>query len=237
MNGVRGVRESTPRDRTPAVLLFTATLVLFAFYYLGRADLVGSNRSGVGWHAVTGPPLAPTLHFVEAALLLGVLPLLAARLGCGLSPGKLGLGPGRWREGLAWLAVGIPMAVLAGYIAAGNPAMRAVYPLDPSVGADPLVFAPHALRNLLYFVGWEILFRGVLLSGLRPQLGDTGANASQTALSVIAHFGRPLTETLAAFPAGLAFGWITLRVDSLWYVAVIHWTVGTSMDWFIVAGM
>lgn len=234
MSGVRTARAASQTRAT--VLLLVATLVLFAFYYLGRTDLVGSNRAGFGWHAVTGPTLAPTLHFVGAALLLGVLPLLAARLGCGLSLREVGLGPGRWREGLAWLAVGLPVAVLAGYVASGSPAMRAVYPLDPSVGVGPLAFAPHALRNLLYFFAWEILFRGVLIFGLRPQLGDSGANASQTGLSVIAHFGRPFTETFAALPAGLVFGWITLRVESLWYVAVIHWTVGTSMDWFIVAG-
>jgi hypothetical protein len=30
------------------------------------------------------------------------------------------------------------------------------------------------------------------------------------------------------------FGWLGLRLGSVWYVAVIHWVVGVSMDWFIL---
>lgn len=58
------------------------------------------------------------------------------------------------------------------------------------------------------------------------------ANAVQTAVSVTAHFGRALNETFAALPAGLVFGWVTGRIGSMWYIAVIHWVVGVSLDWF-----
>lgn len=67
------------------------------------------------------------------------------------------------------------------------------------------------------------------------RLGDGGANVLQTAVSVTAHFGRALNETFAALPAGLLFGWLGLRIGSLWYVAILHWLVGVSMDWFILA--
>jgi membrane protease YdiL (CAAX protease family) len=211
-------------------------LALFAFYYAARADLVGSRGPDGAWTAVTAPARSPALHFGAAALLLGLLPLAAARWGCGIPLCELGLGLGNRRAGLRWLAVGLPAAVAAGWIASGSPAMRAVYPLDPSVVATPLSFVPHALRNLLYFGAWEVLFRGVLLFGLRTAIGAGSANSTQTGLSVAAHFGRPMTETFAAIPAGFAFGAIALRTNSIWYVALIHWTVGTSMDWFIVAG-
>jgi membrane protease YdiL (CAAX protease family) len=51
-----------------------------------------------------------------------------------------------------------------------------------------------------------------------------------------AHFGRAIGETFAALPAGFVFGWVTLRVRSIWYIALIHWTVGVSLDWFMVSG-
>jgi len=226
------------RTRQAEVLLATTTLALFTFYYVARADLVGSrglDPSGV-WLVVSAPARTPLMHFFASALLLGAVPVGIARYVCGFSPHELGLGVGDARAGLRWLAIGIPGAVLAGWIAAGSPAMGAVYPLDPTIVASPASFVPHALRSGLYFGAWEVLFRGVLLFGLRSVIGTGGANAGQTGLSVLAHFGRPMTETFAAIPAGFVFGWISLRTGSIWYVALIHWTVGTSMDWFILIG-
>ena len=90
---------------------------------------------------------------------------------------------------------------------------------------------------MLYYCGWEILFRGVLLAGLTRRFGFATANIIQTALSVIAHFGRPFTETAAAIPGGLAFGGVARHTGSVWYVIIIHWAVGMAQDWFIISGL
>ena len=223
-----------PAQRRPEWLLLVATLALLAFYYLARADAIGVLSRGRSWVALTRPPLSPSSHFVSAAVLLAVIPVLAARRLTGLGLRELGLGVGRWRVGLVWLAVGIPLAVAAGRVGALSPAMRAVYPLDPTLTSEPLVFARGAALQFCYFGAWEVLFRGVLLFGLATRVGATSSNLVQAALSVTAHFGRALNETLAALPAGLLFGWVALRVQSIWYVAVLHWLVGVSMDWFIL---
>jgi membrane protease YdiL (CAAX protease family) len=152
------------------------------------------------------------------------------------TPTDLGLGLGNVRRGSLWLALGIPLAILAGRIASASPAMRAVYPLDPGLAPQASRFLPHACKAFLYYGAWEVLFRGVLLFGLKDRLGEGMANALQTALSVTAHFGRPMNETFSALPAGVVFGWIDLRVGSVWYVGCIHWVLGMSMDAFIVAG-
>ncbi|HSJ13971.1 MAG TPA: CPBP family intramembrane glutamic endopeptidase [Longimicrobiales bacterium] len=220
----------------PEWLLAVCTLALVVFYYLARADQVGVFSPARGWQALTPGTLAPTLHFIAAALVLGLIPLLAARVLTGLGPAQLGLGLGDWRSGLRWLALGLPIAILAGRIGAAAPPMRAVYPLDTMVTPDLAHFAPYAALEFLYYGAWEVLFRGVLLFGLRPRIGAGPANLTQTGLSVTAHFGRALNETLSALPAGLLFGWLTLRLRSIWYIAVLHWVVGVSMDWFILNG-
>jgi membrane protease YdiL (CAAX protease family) len=183
---------------------------------------------------VTRGPLDPFGHFVASAVLLAAVPVLGARLLTGLTPRALGLGVGRWREGVRWLVLGIPLAILAGWIGSGSPDMRAVYPLDPGVPPDAAGFVPYALTQFLYYGAWEVLFRGVLLFGLARRIGGGPANAVQTALSVTAHFGRALDETGAALGAGFLFGWITLRTRSVWYLAAVHWVIGVSQDWFIV---
>ena len=231
MDGREWMRRHCGR---PALLVSVAVLALLAFYYFARADTIGVYSPGRGWTAMTASPLPAMVHFSISALLLGVLPLALARWFTGLSLKELGLGFGNWRGGLLILAIGVPAGVLAGKIASASPAMQAVYPLDPALTLSG--FLPHALLGFLYFGAWEVLFRGVLLFGLKDSVGAGSANVLQTALSVVAHFGRPVTETFAALPAGLVFGWVDLRVGSIWYVAIVHWVVATSMDYFILIG-
>lgn len=216
-----------------AVLLPVVGLLLFAFYYGARADAVVAVPAAGEGVRVTGPALPVPLHYLASALLLGVIPAAMALLVTGKRPAELGLGAGRPRPGLAWLAVGLPLAVLGGRIGAGSAVMHAVYPLQPDLATLP-DFVVHSLASLLYYGAWEVLFRGVLLLGLEDRLGGAGANGLQTALSVVAHFGRPATETFAALPAGLVFGSIALRTRSVWYVVAIHWTAAVSTDWFLL---
>jgi membrane protease YdiL (CAAX protease family) len=224
------------RSHRHEALVVGVVICILAFTYETRADLLGTERSGGEWARVSGPSLPPLFHFLGGGILLGLIPVLLGCLLLGRQPGRLGLGLGRVRQGVMWLAWGIPLAILAGKIASGSPAMRAVYPLDPTLLPDAAHFLPHALLAFLYYGAWEVLFRGVLLFGLKDRLGAGAANVLQTALSVTAHFGRPIDETFSALPAGLAFGWIDLRVGSVWYVGIIHWVLGMSMDWFILAG-
>ena len=226
---------SAPMARAPWILV-PAVVSLMVFYYLARADTIGVTSTGRTWVPMTSTGLPAWAHFLAAALLLGVIPVGIARLATRRSLADLGLGLGRWREGLGWVALGVPLAVIAGRIAAGDPAMRAVYPLYPRALDGPGGFWGYAALQLLYYAGWEALFRGVLLHGLADSLGHQTANIVQTGLSVTTHFGRALPETLSALPAGLVFGAVALRTRSIWYVVLIHWAVGVSMDWFIIHG-
>jgi membrane protease YdiL (CAAX protease family) len=231
-----GSERRDPRIREEWVLV-PAVLGLLAFYYLARADTIGVSSSDRGWTPMTGPSLSAWQHFLSAGILLGGFPLLVVWLATRRSPARLGLGIGRWREGLRWLAVGVPLAILAGRLAAASPTMRAVYPLYPGGLERAGAFWTYAALQLLYYGAWEILFRGVLLFGLMDALGARASNLVQTGLSTTAHFGRALPETFMALPAGLVFGAVALRTRSVWYVALIHWTAGVSMDWFITRGV
>jgi membrane protease YdiL (CAAX protease family) len=212
--------------------MLISTLALFAFYYFARADTIGTFSPARGWNAMTERPVSPVLHYIGSALLLALLPVAAVRLFGRRSLRELGLGLGRWKAGLALLVVGIPLALAAGKIGSASPVMRTVYPLDPTVTADR--FLAYGVLQLLYYASWEVLFRGVVLFGLKDRIGAGPANALQTALSVLAHFGRPLTETFSALPAGLVFGGIALKVRSVWYIALIHWLVAVTVDWFLI---
>ncbi len=218
--------------RRPVILILTATAVLVAHYYIARPDVIGVFSIERGWTEMTVRSLTPTGHFLASLVLLGLVPVAVGHIACGLTFREMGLGFGNWREGLVWMAVGLPIAVFSGWTAGGQPGMRAVYPLDPHVAGDLSRFVAYALSAILYYGSWEALFRGVLLFGLLSTLGSWNANGVQTGMSVTAHFGRDLMETASAIPGGLIFGLISLRVKSIWYVVVIHWAIGMSTEWF-----
>lgn len=227
---------SLRQEHRAVLVLVTAVLALTGLYYFARPDVIGVFSPLRGWRPMTPGIRSPVLHYVLSALLLAVLPVVVVRRFGHLTLRQLGLGLGTWRQGLAWLAVGLPLAALGGRLAAAQPAMRLVYPLDPSLSAAPGAFLPYAASAFLYYGAWEVLFRGVLLFGLATRFGPANANVTQSALAVTAHFGRALNETVSALPGSLLFGWVTLRTGSVWYAALIHWTLGMSMEWWIVSG-
>lgn len=216
------------------LVVIIATAALGAFYYLTRADGVGAYTAARGWTLLSAPPVPPAAHFVLSALVLGVIPALAGKQLLRMSWRELGLGLGDRRAGLVILAIAVPLALVAGYIGSQAPAMRAVYPLDPSVTGTAADFVPYALTEFLYYGAWEVLFRGVLLFGLARSVGAPMAVTLTMTLSVLAHFGRPMNETFAAIPGGIVFALIALRLKSIWYIAIPHWLMAVSMEWMIL---
>jgi membrane protease YdiL (CAAX protease family) len=116
-------------------------------------------------------------------------------------------------------------------------------------------FLLHALLYFsLYYVPWELMFRGLLLFPLvrlasaRGTLAEaTGASAAtdrsalllavaclQALPSTLLHFGHPWSETLMALPFGFLLGWVALRTGSLLPGLALHASTGIFLDLFIL---
>lgn len=211
-----------------------ATVLVAVMWYLGRADAMALQRGAAPWFTVTRRALPANSAFIGTLIAFGLGPFLLARSVLSRSPYSLGLGLGNYREALKVLAWAVPVAVAAGYVGARSPAIAAVYPLGGALEADPAAFAVHAGFYLLYYLGFEYLFRGFLLLGTKDDIGPAAANLLQACLVTAFHFGKPGMEMAAAFPASLLFGWATLRTGSIWCALAAHWIVGVSLDFFLV---
>lgn len=211
-----------------------ATALSAAVWYLTRADALSLQRGAAEAFRVTGAALPATTAFALTFVAMGLVPAALAQpvLGRGLATLGLGLGDPRW--GLRLFAIGVPIAVAAGYVGSLSPDVAAVYPLGGALSPDAGAFAAHAGFYLLYYLGFEYLFRGFLLLGTKDEVGPAAANLLQACLVTAFHFGKPGMEMAAAFPASLLFGWATLRTRSIWCALGVHWVVGVSLDWFLV---
>lgn len=143
---------------------------------------------------------------------------------------EFGLGLGDWRFGLKvtllFLAVMLPIL----WVVSADPSFAVVYPHAQIVRSSWRLFAWYEACFILYFIGWEFIWRGYVLFGLEKPLGGGVAVLVQMIPFVILHNGKPLPETFGAIIAAIALGAIALRTRSFWYCVAIHWLVMFSID-------
>lgn len=212
-----------PPKSSGSALLAVALLLQIAYWYFGAPG-----------PATPRDPAHALRSVLWAVLLLGLLPLLLARP-LGLEPRRLGMRRGDVATGRQALLLGLLLVIPLGWFAAGDPSIRLAYPWPGAwAGSGVLAFASWAVIYSLYYLSYEFFYRGFLLRGLQPMFGRYGALWIQTVASTLLHLGKPLVETVAAFPAGLLFGLVALRTRSVYYVVAIHLTLGLVTDLFIL---
>ncbi len=103
------------------------------------------------------------------------------------------------------------------------------YPLYKGaiLGWDHFLF--YQVAYGIQFMGVEAFFRGFLTFGLFERFGYYALLVMVIPYSMV-HFGKPPLEVFAAIPAGLLLGYLALKTRSWLFGALLHWTVGITMD-------
>jgi len=201
--------------------------VVVVWLYLGSARAFDALVGGEPW------PWARWVYYhVNTLLLLGVLPLVVMRRVFGMEPAALGVRLGDVAFGVRFLACAIVVLTPLTWLSSLDPAFQHEYPLTKLAGENLRTWVVWELVYLVYYLGWEICFRGVLLFGLRDRFGTGGALAYQTAISTLVHIGKPFGETLGAVAGGVVFGAAALRSGSILWPLLAHWWLGATMDVF-----
>lgn len=216
------------------VMLLSAPVLLTLYRYHGypqyfyryfpkMAELPGSDVIAAYW------------QFGVFFLLLFVLPVLYIKYGLKQSLAQYGWGLGDVKYGAKWL-ITIPLLVVPLiFIASKMPDLRSEYPLAKSLLSNQSsLFVYESAYVFFYYVAWEFFFRGFLLFGLRERYGDVGAILIQTISSCLVHIDKPESEIIGSIVVGILFGMIALRSKSIWYVFLIHASIGVLIDLFII---
>ncbi len=176
-------------------------------------------------------------QFLAAFVLLAVIPALLARFVLGRSLGDLGVRLGDWRFGGLAVIVGVVLLTPLLYIASLDPALQREYPLTRLAGCATDLFVLWELSYLLYYLSWELFFRGFNVFLLEKRWGMGVALLYQVVPSTLLHIGKPQSETLAAVVGGVLFGALALRTRSMLYPLLLHWYVGMGTDFFCLMNM
>jgi len=219
-----------PGQLKPTVILLSATILLAAHRHFGTTAF---------WdrHAPFTDGLSdPLFMFVSAFVLMGLIPYAIIRWGFREKARDYGLQIGDWKLGLRLTALTLPpICILMLLPAIWNPEIRLVYPMAPDLVGSASGFALLEIpRTLLFYTAWEFFFRGFLLFGLRPILGDWLAICVQVIPSTLWHIGLPSGELFAAIAGGILFGIMAIRTRSIVWPMLLHALIGIGLDLMLV---
>ncbi len=221
-------------NRKPTLILLLAPLLLTTFRCYGGGNFY-LEKLAPSLNLLRDPrEAAAYFYFLASFLLLGVVPLLVVRFVFREPIASYGLQLGDWRFGLRAVALLAPLAMLASIGGSRMPQFAAEYPIYRGAGASAGAFLAYSLAYLTFYAGWEILFRGFMQFGLRTAFGDWNAILVQTAVSCLAHIGKPDGEIFGSILAGVIWGIVAFRSRSILYVLILHWLLGVSLDWLIL---
>jgi len=133
-----------------------------------------------------------------------------------------------------WLLLTIAIPILLNAFLARNPKTHEMYPQLRIRNWTPGLFTLNALGWFFYLLGYEYLFRGVLLFGVYEDWGFWGAIATNTALYSLAHFNKGIGETLGAIPFGILLCLISLTTGTIWFALMAHLSLALSNDYFSI---
>jgi hypothetical protein len=154
-------------------------------------------------------------EWVSSILYFALLPLLVIILILRHNPLNFGL---HWGNAKFWLPHVIVTCLILTpilYFSSLMPEFQKYY------RQENFHFWTYFLTQCALLMGWEYIFRGFLLFGLKDKFKET-AIVIQMVPFVLLHLGKPELETISTIFTGLYFGWVCYRGQSYWPALIIH---------------
>ena len=140
-----------------------------------------------------------------------------------------GLQAGDYKAGLIISAIFLGVMLVIIWFVSATPDFAAKYPHLQSTKNSWRDFYIYESGMMLYMIGWEFIWRGFMLFGLKEKFGYYSV-LIQMIPFVILHNGKPIAETFGAIAGGIALGMLAFRTNSIYYCVFSHMGVMFSID-------
>jgi membrane protease YdiL (CAAX protease family) len=213
------------------------TIVLFLIHFLWGSERFFRNR--------VSPHLKMNDHInnqafgifykrLTALLLWGFIPLIVAKGLYRQGVRSYGLSFGYGRLPFFFITPVLIMTFLTMFCFSRKKNIYLRYPEVEGAFISRIYFIISSLTYVLYLFGYECLFRGFLLFGLRKSLGDLPSVLVSMGFVTLTHMGTNFAVIIGAMVSGFIFPYIALLSGSLWPVLLLHVTIGVGMDWLCI---
>ena len=91
-----------------------------------------------------------------------------------------------------------------------------------------------SITYILYYFGYESLYRGFLVFGLKKYTGNFIAVIASMVFTSVTHLSSPWIVLIGSMVSGVIFPYIVILSGSIWALFVFHSIIGISMDIFCI---
>ncbi len=229
--GISSIFKKADIETVSLVVLSTFLLTIWVYYGKQEAFYKFFSSFVPGKDADF---FATIYEYVSAFVLMFVIPLILVRFTSRKGVKDFGMQMGDVRYGLRFVLLAIPVVIFVAYIGSLDQTMQQEYPLAKSVIGHTNKFLIIEFFYLIYYVGWEFLFRGAMLFSVERVYGPVAAILVQLIPSALVHIGKPASESFGAIIGGLIFGFLAIRTRSFIYPLILHACLGIGTDIFTI---
>lgn len=166
--------------------------------------------------------------WISSFIYFGIFPVLTILIFLRKNPLDFGLRLGNYRLWLPYVLIFLAIAIPILYFTSDMSSVQGYYRSHRNFD-----LLKYALQMGVYMLGWEFLFRGFMLFGLKEKFKE-GSIIIQMIPFVLLHFGKPEIETISTIFTGLLWGYICYRGKSFWPAFIMHIVVNISNKAFVL---
>lgn len=186
------------------------------------ASFLGAGDGGIGGYAY---------FFITQGLVGFALPVFVLMVIFKRRPQEIGLGLGDVKFALTAFAVYLPIVTAGCWFLSRQSAFQDTYPMLRAATGNWTLFIIYELLFLVYFIGWEYLWRGFLLFGTAPTFGRYSIVIQMLPFAAL-HATKPAPEAYLSIVGALLVGALVWRCRSFWIAVPIHAYQMLMMDLF-----
>ncbi len=171
------------------------------------------------------------LHYLSVFVFFFLIPAVIIKFIFHKNLREYGLNFFNLKKGIIFIGIVLPILFVSIWVSSFQSPFQMEYPLAKAIIYNRKLFIVMEFFYLLYYVGWEFLFRGFIIFGLK-KYGILVPIAIETSISTILHYTKPGGEIFLALIAGFLLGYYTYKYKTIWFAVLLHWSVGILMDLF-----
>jgi membrane protease YdiL (CAAX protease family) len=213
----------------PAFILISAAVIqVISYYYTSRRFFRWNLSSYIADDILSN--FYEHIYWLTSEFLSQfVLPMLLILFVLKEKPRDYGMRFGDARIGLKIVGVFLAVMIPILWFVSSLESFSSAYPQCLLVRTDWRLFIIYELCFILYMTGWEFIWRGYVLFGLKEKFGYYAILIQMIPFTIL-HNGKPELETFSAIIAGIALGILAWRTNSFWYCVLTHSSVMFCID-------